>query len=199
MKYIFVAVYILVLATQLPHVWSAYAALEAPGLPLAHITALGAAVAFELSTGVFTLRVVNGSRKRATRAGIAFFIGCSVVANGYYYGVLPLVFQALWPVIAMVALPASLALFAEEFATEVKRERSEAQRAERKAQRAEAQPEPQPIAIEAPAVEWAFVCPDCGIGKPTQQAMAGHMKAHSNRNGKHKEPIAAMEVIADAR
>ena len=82
MKYLFGAVYVLVLITQLPHVWSAYANIEAPGLHLAYYTAIGAAVAFELSTGVFTFRIIKGSRRRWTRRGLWFFIVASVVANG---------------------------------------------------------------------------------------------------------------------
>ena len=61
MRYLFAGVYVLVLATQLPHVYTAYANLEQQGVPLAHWTAWGAAVAFELATGVFTFRIVKGA------------------------------------------------------------------------------------------------------------------------------------------
>jgi len=80
-KYIFAAFYVLVLATQLPHVWSAYADIEAPGLHLAYYTAIGAALAFELSTGVFTFRIVKGSKRKWTRRGLWFFIAAGIVAN----------------------------------------------------------------------------------------------------------------------
>ena len=130
MKYLFAAVYVLVLVTQLPHVWAAYANIEAPGLALAQWTALGAAVAFELSTGVFTYRIVKGSRRRWTRRGLWFFIAASIVANGFYYELLPFAFDVIWPLFATVALPLALALFAEEFGAEVKREERRANRLE---------------------------------------------------------------------
>ena len=127
-KYLFAAVYVLVLATQLPHVWSAYASIEAPGLELAQWTALGAAVAFELSTGVFTYRIVKGSRRRWTKRGLWFFIAASICANGQYYNLLPVAFAVIWPLFATVALPLALALFAEEFGAEVKKEARKAKR-----------------------------------------------------------------------
>ena len=97
--FIFGAVYVLVLITQLPHVWSAYANLEDASVPLAQYTAFGAAIAFELSIGVFTFRIIKGSRRRWTRRGLWFFIVASVVANGYYYRLLPLVFDLVMPVV----------------------------------------------------------------------------------------------------
>ena len=185
MKYIFGLVYVLVLATQLPHVWSAYASLETGDIPLAHITALGAAIAFELATGIFTFRIVNGSRRAWTKRGLAFFIVASVVANGYYYNVWPFLFDFLMPVFAMLALPAALALFAEEFGTEVKREERAAKRAERKAETTRAA-----RATEATAA-LPFRCehPGCERAFASQQALAGHVKAHRNGHEKVKAGV----------
>ena len=176
MKYIFGLVYVLVLATQLPHVWYSYASLEAGDIPLAHVTALGAAVAFEMATGIFTFRIVNGSRRAWTKRGLAFFIVASVVANGYYYGVWPFLFDFLMPVFAMLALPGALALFAEEFGTEVKREEREAKRAERKAETTKAAG----ATVATPALPFACEYPGCERAFASQQALAGHSKAHTN-------------------
>jgi len=177
MKYLFAAVYVLVLLTQLPHVWAAYASLEDPNFHLATWTAIGAAVAFELSTGVFTFRVVQGSKRRWTRVGLAFFIVGSAVANAYYYAWAPNVFDKLMPVFATLALPAALALFAEEFGAEVKREE---RRAKREATQASA-PEPQ----SAP-----YTCRICGHTEQVQQALAAHYRyAHRNGHEQEKEAI----------
>lgn len=189
MKYLFGAVYVLVLATQLPHVWHSYAALERPDFALAHVTALGAAVAFELSTGVFTFRVVRGSRRRWTRVGLGFFIVASVVANAYYYGWWRWAFDWLMPVFATVALPAALALFAEEFAAESKRE-------ERKGKRAVTEPATEPaVAVALPAepdpLPWR--CEKCPNAYATQQQLAGHIgQAHRNGKVKHAETLEAI-------
>ena len=185
MKFIFAAVYALVLVTQLPHIWYAYANLERPDVALAHITAIGAAVAFELSTGVFTYRIVQGSRRKWTRPGLAFFIGASIVANGYYYGWLPFLFDWLMPVFATLALPVALALFAEEFGAEVKREKRAAKRAERRAER-----EAEPVQAELSG----FVCdhPGCGRSFTSQNALNAHSRAH--RNGRERE---AVDAVAD--
>lgn len=203
MKYLFGTVYVLVLVTQLPHIWSAYSALERPGFALAHVTALGAAVAFELATGVFTLRIVQGSRRRATRAGLAFFIVGSAVANAFYYRWLPFVFDVVMPIFATIALPVALALFAEEFGTELKRERTEANRAQRRSQPtptdelAEEQPAtPLAIAPEPQASALPFVCHVCARSYRTQQALAGHMSVHRNGNGAHHEPLSALSASA---
>ena len=98
--------------------------------PLAQYTAFGAALAFELSIGVFTYRIIKGSRRRWTKRGLLFFIVASVVANAYYYRVWPFLFDWLMPVFATLALPLALALFAEEFGalekiTEQRRKRAE--------------------------------------------------------------------------
>jgi len=142
MKYIFALVYLLVLVTQLPHVWHAYASIEIEGFYLAQITAIGAALAFEASTGIFTYRIVKGSRRRWTRWGLLFFILASIVANGFYYGLAPVVFGIIWPAFATVALPFALALFAEEFGAEVKRTERERRKTERKPEQTERKPAP---------------------------------------------------------
>jgi len=180
MKYLFAGVYILVLATQLPHVWHAYASLEAPGFALATWTAIGAAVAFELATGVFTFRVVQGSKRRWTRIGLAFFIAGSAVANAYYYAWWPQVFDRLMPVFATLALPLALALFAEEFGAEVNAEVEAEAKAERKAKREERKAEAPAVVVPTPEPLPTWLCPVCGRGHGTQQALAGHMKAHRN-------------------
>ena len=162
---IFGAVYVLVLATQLPHVWSAYANLEDLALPFAQYTALGAAIAFELSIGVFTFPIIKGSRRRWTRRGLWFFIAASVVANGYYYRWLPIAFDSIMPVFATLALPLSLALFAEEFGAEVKL-------AERRAKRAE------PLADSPKPAGDSFHCSVCGRSFRSQNALNGHMNGH---------------------
>ena len=178
MKYLFAAVYVLVLITQLPHVWFAYANLEAPSIPVAQWTAIGAALAFELSTGVFTFRIIRGSRRRWTRLGLAFFIVASVVANGYYYGWARSVFDTIWPAFATLALPLALALFAHEFGTVVKREHLAALRAKR------AETTQQTTA----PVDESHPCALCDFVGTSQQALAGHMKRHSNHR-ERKERI----------
>ena len=143
MRFIFVAVYLLVLATQLPHVWYAYSAIEIADFQLAHVTAIGAALAFEAATGIFTYRIVKGSRRRWTKWGLMFFIGASIVANGYYYAWAPVVFATIWPAFATIALPFALALFAEEFGAEQKKTERQQRQAERQTEKTEQQPAPQ--------------------------------------------------------
>ena len=173
--FIFAAVYVLVLATQLPHIWSAYANLEDVSIPLAQWTALGAAVAFELSIGVFTYRVVKGSRRRWTKRGLMFFIVASMVANAAYYRVWPFVFDWLMPVFATVALPLALALFAEEFGAEVKL-------SERRAKRAEPLAEPfTPVGESGPEQAEPFTCPICNRSFDSQSALNGHQNAHRTK------------------
>ena len=165
---VFGFVYVLVLATQLPHIWAAYANLEDPSIPLAQYTAFAAALAFELSIGVFTYRLIKGSRRRWTKRGLMFFIVASMVANAYYYRWLPFLFDRLMPVFATIALPLALALFAEEFGA---LERL----IERRAKRAESLAEPLTTVSES---EQAFVCDVCGRSFPLRNALAGHMNAH---------------------
>jgi hypothetical protein len=168
-KRVFAAVYVLVLATQLPHVYSAYAALESPDLPVAQATAFGAALAFELAIGVFTIRIITGSRSRWTKPGLLFFLVASAVANATYYQLIPL--QARWVMAAFatVALPLALALFAEEFGAEVKRAESKAQREQRRLEREQAASEPAPV---------GYRCGVCGREFATQQGLNGHQRKH---------------------
>ncbi len=165
MRYLFAAVYLLVLVTQLPHVYSAYANLESPEMRLAHATALGAALAFELSIGVFTFRLVTGSRSRWTKPGLLFFLVASAVANATYYGLIPP--QARWVMAAFatVALPLALALFAEEFGAETRKSAAKAQREQRRIEREQAAPV-------------GFVCAVCGREFASQQGVNAHMRRH---------------------
>jgi hypothetical protein len=184
-KKVFALVYVLVLVTQLPHIWYAYAALERPGFTLAHVTAAGAAIALELATGVFTLRIVQGTKQRWTRPGLAFFIVASVVAGGYYYAWWPFAFDRLMPAFATIALPIALALFAHEFGVEVKQDALD-----RKREAKRSEPKPEPVAVVLP-----FTCPVCERPFTSQQALAGHMKAHNNGNGTSHERIPEMVEV----
>jgi uncharacterized membrane protein len=152
---VFAAVYVLVLATQLPHIWAAYASLEDASIPLAQWTALGAAVAFELSIGVFTYRLVKGSRRRWTKRGLLFFIVASIVANAYYYEAWPFVFDRLMPWFATIALPFALALFAEEFGAETKNVERRLKRDEKKLQGTE--PDATPMQVTEATTKTAQV------------------------------------------
>jgi len=119
MKWIFAAIYILILITQFPHVWAAYADIDRDGFQL---FSMGAALAFELSIAIFTYRIVRGSRRKVTRWGVGFFIVLSAVANFAYYRAFGGLVSNVTPYLFSLALPASLALYAEEFGAEVRRE-----------------------------------------------------------------------------
>jgi hypothetical protein len=134
-KYLYGFAYLLVLVTQLPHVWTIYAGLERPGVPFTQWTALAAAVAFEASTGIFTFRWIQGSKRRWTKGGVLFFAGTSAVVNLAYYNVWPWALDALAPWFVGVALPFALFLFAEEFGAEVREDERQAERERRKAER----------------------------------------------------------------
>jgi hypothetical protein len=178
---VFAAVYVLVLATQLPHIWSAYASLEDASIPFAQVTAWGAAVAFELSIGVFTYRIVKGSRRRWTRRGLLFFIVASIVANAYYYQVWPFVFDFVMRVFATVALPLALALFAEEFGALERLVEQRAKRAERKVE----QPEQR---SEQPTYHWECPEPRCDFVATSRHQRAGHGNAHRTKGEGHEHP-----------
>lgn len=181
MKYIFAGVYVLVLATQLPHVWHAYASLEASDVSFAAVTAWGAAIAFELATGIFTYRVVSGTRRAWTKRGLAFFIAGSAIANAHYYRVWPAGFAIIMPVFATLALPIALALFAEEFGVETKRE----QRARQKAERAERSvSETKSFSCDVPGCGFVAMWPTERYGdeRSARNALAGHKRAHRNDN-----------------
>jgi hypothetical protein len=176
MKRIFVAVYLLVLVTQLPHVAAAYASLERAGWY--QLTAWAAAVAFEASIAAFTYRiVVERSRRRTTRWGLAFFLIASAVANASYYSLAPALFRWIMPGFATVALPLSLALFASEFGAETLRD-------ERRTQRQERQAEPLPIAVQP------FTCETCGRGFAVHNALNAHMRSHNGHERVGREVVA---------
>ena len=137
MKYLYGLAYALVLITQLPHVWAIYAGLEQPGVPFKQWTALAAAIAFELSTGIFTFRLIQGTKRKWTRRGVWFFVGASAVANLAYYGVWPWVFDAVAPWFIALAIPSALFLFAEEFGAEMKQDERRQKKAERLLKEAE--------------------------------------------------------------
>ena len=175
---VFGLVYVLVLATQLPHVWAAYASLEDATIPLAQYTAAGAALAFELSIGVFTYRIIKGSRRRWTRRGLWFFITASVVANGTYYRIWELDERWAMKAFATLALPLALALFAEEFGALEKL-------IERREKRAEQKTEPKP---NNPS---PFACSMCGAQFDSQAALNGHMNKHRTKGAKNDHPTTA--------
>jgi cation transport ATPase len=186
MKRIFGAVYVLVLLTQLPHVGAVYAGLERAGWY--QWTAWGAAVAFELSIGLFTYQVIRGARSRWTRAGLGFFLVASAVANATYYSLAPLVFRWVMPLFATLALPLSLALFAEEFGTATKREERRAQRAERQAEPAPARVEPEPSPVyshQCQQCEQVFVWPgEYANSRAAQNALNAHQRRHNGHGEK---------------
>jgi len=119
MKWIFAAIYALILITQFPHVWSAYADIDRDGFQL---FSMGAALAFELSIAIFTYRIVRGSRRKVTWRGVYFFIILSVVANLAYYKAFGGAVSSVTPYLFSLALPVSLVLYAEEFGVETRRE-----------------------------------------------------------------------------
>lgn len=177
MKRAFAAVYVLVLATQLPHVYAAYAGLERPGWY--SWMAWGAAVAFELSIAAFTFRiVVERSTRRTTRAGLAFFLVASCVANATYYELSPALFAIAMPVFATVALPLSLALFASEFGAEVRREERRQRRSESSAESHDvagiATSEPEIMVLERGEATEIHVCPSCGRSFGSRNALNAH-------------------------
>jgi hypothetical protein len=180
MKRIFAVIYGLVLIVQVPHVASVYAALEHGGW----YQWLGwfCAMAFDASIFVFTYRiVVERSTRRTTRAGLAFFLVASCVANATYYELAPALFAVAMPVFATVALPLSLALFASEFGAEVRRE----ERRQRRIETSTLADNYRPIATDAdsvnldelPATE-VHVCPVCGRSFDNRYALSAHMRVH---------------------
>lgn len=174
MKRAFAAVYVLVLAVQVPHVANVYAALEHGGW----YRWLGwfCAVAFDASIFVFTYRiVVERSTRRTTRAGLAFFLVASCVANATYYDLAPSLFAVAMPVFATVALPLSLALFASEFGEEVRREERRQRRTETAAL---AQNDRDIVTLERGDATEVHVCPSCGRSFDNRYALSAHMRVH---------------------
>lgn len=111
-----VLAYLLVLVTNIPHLYYVYADYEQG----ARGWAIGMALAFDLSLGIFTYRRIKIGRAQWRDRGIKFFIVSSILANmTYYYGGF---WNYITPAFLAVAIPVSLALFAEEFGLDVKRE-----------------------------------------------------------------------------
>ena len=199
MKYLFALTYILVLATQLPHVWAVYASMERGELVFGPWTAVGAAVAFELATGLFTYRLVAGSRRRWTRWGLYAFLLASVVANLAYYRVW-VGFERAVPWLAAFMLPFGLFVFAEEFGVEA---RADARRARREQSRRRAAGDEQPE--EKASVELTqrtLVCkyPGCSYSvaypgerypnvRSARAALAGHARTHHNGRGREQTAV----------
>ena len=187
MKQLFAIVYVLILITQFPHVWAAYAAHEQEGI--GHLTAAGAALGFELSTALFTYRIVTGSTRKWTRWGVRFFIAMSVVANLQYYGAFGGMVIAITPYVFAVALPVALVLYAEEFGVEIRKEERKAAQATQAAPQT-TQAAPQPARSEPQPVEVKLHdCAICGAGFSTQQGLAAHIR-HRHRPAAKPAPSA---------
>lgn len=125
-----VMAYALTLLTQIPHVYDVYAGLEKEGHSITFgsvvlSTALGAAVAFEISVAIFTWRtIVNTSTYRSpwTKRGIIGFLFLSALANlSYYFDIAVGSYtldEHVMPFFMALALPIALWLYAEEFGAE---------------------------------------------------------------------------------
>jgi hypothetical protein len=119
-------VYLLTLATQLPHIYDVYSALERSEHRILGVdTALGASVAFEASVAIFTLRTIinrKSERSRWTYWGLVGFLCLSALANVSYYFDLQIVDAILMPAALVCAIPLALWLYAEEFGAEARAE-----------------------------------------------------------------------------
>ena len=176
------AIYLLTLATQLPHIIHVYAGAERTNDALLGIsTAVGAAVAFELSVAIFTLRMIvatTAERSRWTRAGVVAFLAISAIANVSYYFDFAILDRWIMPAILAVALPAALWLYAEEFGRGAKAE--SAKRAK------QTQPsEPERNAEPQPAPTYTASCDVCDWSKNgyktergRDNALIAHRKIH---------------------
>lgn len=126
------AVYLLTLLTQLPHIGQVYSTLERGEYQ--HYTAWGAAVAFEASVALFTLRLLlnkASERSKWTAWGVRFFLVLSGVVNMAYYfagGFYSSLIQNYIALLLSWALPLALWLFAEEFGASVKAETRRAEK-----------------------------------------------------------------------
>lgn len=154
LTWVYVLAFAGVLITQLPHVWYAYSRLERVNeLEWTAYTALGAAIVFEMSLAVFSLRLVfvraGAKARRWTRAGVGFFVLASMLANADYYSLGAWASAAL-PWFLTVAIPFAVALFTHEFG---RNWQEDAQRKEREAQTAEPQMQRVAIARESKRVE----------------------------------------------
>jgi hypothetical protein len=182
-------VYILTLATQLPHIYDVYSALERGDYSVAGFsTAAGAALAFEASVAIFTLRLIvntKSERGRWTRFGIAAFLAISAFANvSYYFDLAPLD-NVIMPAILAVALPGALWLYADEFG---KGARAEAKRKASTASEPAANPKLFPAACDFPGCDWSdeYSSP---VG--ATNALNGHSKKHRvySDNGVEREAV----------
>ncbi|HKZ83122.1 MAG TPA: hypothetical protein VJ793_05645 [Anaerolineae bacterium] len=186
LKLTFGFVYVLILITQFPHVWQAYADIERDGF---YLTAAGAALGFELSTAVFTYRLVTGSTRKWTRRGVRFFIASSVMANLAYYNVLGGIMREVTPFLFAVALPVALALYAEEFGAEVKRE-------ERRSHALQ----PTHDASHDARIS-SHVCAHCGASFEKSTRLAAHVRwehVQPSKNGKQPVEVEAADRPAQA-
>jgi hypothetical protein len=119
-----ILVYALTLLTQLPHIGEVYSSLERGAWQ--HWTAWGAALAFEASVALFTLRLILnkvGERSRWTAWGVRVFLLMSGLVNLTYYfgdGVERTWLQNAVAFILSWALPGALWLYAEEFGATVR-------------------------------------------------------------------------------
>lgn len=183
-KAFFALVYLLVLVTQFPHVWQAYRDVERAG-EIFQYTSMGAALGFELSLAVFTFRLVTGSTRQWTRRGVAFFIVLSVAANLAYYNVLGGFMHNITPYLFALALPAALALYAEEFGAEVRRD-------ERNAKRGaiineQPQPEVKPVKLYSCSVPGCAAEPFTSSGAKAVHMRWAHSDTRPSGNGQHPE------------
>lgn len=172
-----IVVYLLTLATQLPHIYDVYSALERAEHDIAGLdTALGASIAFEASVAIFTLRTIvnrKAERSRWTRPGIVFFLFLSVLANTSYYFDVALVDDALMPGALTIAIPLALWLYAEEFGAEAKA----VIREQRKVAKVGASAAK--VATQEPATIAQHEC-WCGEAFSKSQKLSAHIKKHAN-------------------
>lgn len=118
-----------------------------------------------------------------------FFIVASVVANGFYYAWWPSLFGWLMPIFATIALPLALALFAEEFGAEVKREKRAAERDEPQQEAAET-PEYTAFASKRELIQW-YLDTEPGLTQSEIAQKAGASPSYVSeivRGGNHREP-----------
>jgi hypothetical protein len=179
-------VYLLTLLTQLPHVFYVYSALERIEHQILGIsTAWQAAIAFEASVAILTLRTIvnrKSERSRYTRPGIIGFLLMSALANLSYYFDIELVDSWLMPGALVFAIPAALWLYAEEFGADAKAAIRTQEREKKKSEEAKA---------ENPFSCW------CGESFVKQQQLAAHKKKHINEMREAESPEAAQELLRE--
>lgn len=195
----YVAAFAGVLITQLPHVWWAYSRLERTAdLAWTTYTALGAAVVFETSLAVFSLRLVlvrgRAKSRRWTQAGVGFFILASMLANADYYN-LGAWASVVLPWFLTVAIPLAVALFTHEFGrnwqedvarNERAQQDAQPQRAERATARTVAQrvaiPDSALAAIAAGERTRADVAAEFGVARSTVTRRFAKWRGDGNGN-----------------